>query len=396
MRWQVVAGSDTIARGLVDDLDCPPHQTTQISIPLPAIRPEPGVEYFLDIRFDNAGTDEVAEPAFAEAVAWEQFRLPVYANRSSVDVRRAAKITPTTSDSLLVLRGEATDFELTFDLIAGTIRSYTFQGVELIRTGPEPNFWRPPTDNDFGNDMPRRLGIWRNASRDRMVTDVEHWQNSDRDVEIYVTTHLAAGDSEHRARYHVFGNGEVVMTNTFLPGTEDLPDLPKYGVSLTLPATFDQVQWLGRGPLENYWDRKTGANVGLHFSGVDRMHFPYIRPQETGNRADVRWVALSNSDGVGLLAVSDSLMNMSAMLFADEDFDEGDALTYRHTFDLVERAYVTLDLDYRQMGLGGDTSWGARPHPRYRLPPRRYEYRIRLLPFWPEDKPPVELALERF
>jgi beta-galactosidase len=194
----------------------------------------------------------------------------------------------------------------------------------------------------------------------------------------------------------VLGTGEVVITNTFMPGTEELPDLPKFGMTLTLPRSFEHVEWFGRGPYENYWDRKTGAPVGLYSSLVEEMSYPYIRPQENGNRSDVRWIALTNDDGVGLLAVSDSLMNVSAMFYADEDFDEGDSYTYRHTFDLEARDYVTLDLDYAQMGLGGDTSWGARPHPQYRLPPRRYEYRVRLVPFGSDDRTPKELARNRF
>jgi beta-galactosidase len=188
----------------------------------------------------------------------------------------------------------------------------------------------------------------------------------------------------------------VVITSTFFPGTVELPDLPKVGMTLTLPRSFDRVEWFGRGPHENYADRKTGAWVGTYRKGVEDMFYPYIRPQETGNRTDVRWIALSNEAGVGLLAVSDSLMSASALLYADEDLDEGDSPTYRHTFDLEPRDYVTLDLDHAQMGLGGDTSWGARPHTQYRLPPQPYEYRVRLLPFGPGDETPAELARERF
>ncbi len=390
MEWHVVAGTDTIARGVVDDLDGPPHAAVPIWLPIPDIVPEPGVEYFLDVRFVGVEGGE------GEEVAWEQFRLPVYAERASVDVRRAAKITHIQTDSLLTLRGEATDFEFVFDLAAGTIASYRYRGVDLLRTGPEPNFWRPPTDNDYGKEMPRRQGVWRHAGRDRTVDKVEYWQNSDRDVEIYVTALPAAGESRFLTHYHVFGTGEVVITNEFEPGTESIPDLPKLGITLTLPRSIERVDWLGRGPYENYWDRKTGAAVGAYSSTVEELFFSYIRPQETGNRADVRWVALTNEEGVGLLAVSDSVMSFSALLYADEDLDEGDSYTYRHTFDLEPRDYVTLDLDYAQMGLGGDTSWGARPHPQYRLPPRRYEYSVRLLPFGPGDGAPSEIALQRF
>lgn len=394
MQWDVTAGTDTLARGLVTDLDGPPLSAVPIRLALPSIVPEPGTEYFLNVRFFAVDADVLGERG--REVAWEQFRLPIYAERVAVDIRKTAKITRSEIDGLLVLRGEARDFEVLFDLASGTMTAYRFQGVDLIGSGPEPNFWRPPTDNDYGNAMPERQGVWRFAVRDRTIRRVEHWQNSDRDVEIYVTSILAAGESKLVTKYHVFGNGEVVITNTFTPGVFDLPNLPKMGMTLTLPGSFDRVEWYGRGPHESYADRKTGAAVGAYRRGVEDMFYPYIRPQENGNRTDVRWIALTNEAGVGLLAVGDSLINASAMFFADEDLDEGDSKTYRHTFDLEPRDYVTLDLDHRQMGLGGDTSWGAVILPHYRISPRSYEYRVRLLPFGPSYGSPMILSKQRF
>jgi beta-galactosidase len=230
--------------------------------------------------------------------------------------------------------------------------------------------------------MPERLGIWRDASNAPTVTQVEHWQNSDRDVEITVTRSLApAGGSLHKVHFHVFGNGEVVLSTSFQPAALDLPDLPKFGLTLTLPSETRQVRWFGRGPHENYRDRKSGAEIGTYEATVDELFTPYIRPQENGNRTDVRWVALSRDDGVGLLAVADSVMEFSALRFGDADFDEGNQPTHRHVWELVQRDYVVLDLDLAQMGVGGDTSWGARPHPEYRIPAGPYAYRIRLVPF---------------
>ena len=141
------------------------------------------------------------------------------------------------------------------------------------------------------------------------------------------------------------------------------------------------MSWFGRGPHETYWDRKSGAPVGLYRARVRDLLTPYIRPQENGNRTDVRWVALTAEDGVGLLITGDPTMEFSALHFTDDDFDEGPEPTHRHLWDLIPRDQVTLDLDMRQMGVGGDTSWGARPLPQYRLPAGPYQYRLRILPF---------------
>jgi beta-galactosidase len=392
--WELAAEGRAIVTGEMADLNVPARSTARIRLPLPTILPEPGVEYFLNSSFRTRTTLGLLEAG--HEVAREQIRLPLHQESVSVDVLKAAKIWRETYGDTLYLRGEARDFVVAFDITSGSLVAYRYGGVSLIRTGPEPGFWRPPTDNDYGNNMPVRHSVWRHAARDREIRRVEHWQNSDRDVEIYVTAILPAGQSKHVTKYHVFGNGEIVVTSMFTPGSIDLPDLPKFGMTLTLPGEFDRVEWLGRGPHESYADRKTGAAVGLYSSRVADMFYPYIRPQETGNRSEVRWIAVTNADGFGLLAVADSLMNASALYYADEDLDEGDRKTYRHVFDLVPRDHVVLDLDHAQMGLGGDTSWGAVIHQQYRLPAREYSYRVRLVPIGPGDEAAMELAKQRF
>ena len=394
LEWDVMSDDSVVAQGTVDNSDVSPHATRSLTLPLPAVTPAAGVEYFLNVRFLTSAEADLL-PA-GHVVAWEQLRLPGYRDRVAVDVTKTAKITRTRNGDLLTLQGEVRDFALTFDLERGELISYSYRGVDLIETGPEPNFWRPPTDNDYGSNMPTRQGAWRHAGRERTMERVEWRQNSDRDVEIYVTSTLPVAESKHVTKYHVFGNGEVVITNSFTPGDIDLSDLPKFGMSLTLPREFDQAEWYGRGPYESYRDRKTGVAVGVYRSSVEELYYPYIRPQENGNRTDVRWIALKNQDGIGLLAVADSLMEVSALHFDDADFDEGDQKTYRHAFDVRRRNHVTLDLDYRQMGLGGDTSWGAVILPQYRIQAREYSQRVRLVPFGPGDASPMALSKQRF
>ena len=211
-----------------------------------------------------------------------------------------------------------------------------------------------------------------------------------------VTLHLPDVGSFHTLGYRVYGNGEMVITSALEVGAADLPDLPKFGISLSLPADLDQATWFGRGPHESYSDRKTGAPVGVYRAEVADLSFPYIRPQETGNRTDVRWVALSDREGRGVMAVADPVMEFSALFYEDEDLDEGDAPTHRHQWDLERRETVTLDLDLAQMGVGGDTSWGARPHGEYRLPSKAYGYRVRLVPVDLSKRSLADLARQRW
>jgi len=385
LEWELMADDRVVdsAHGL--EIDVPPHEAAVLEVDLPTIVPAPGVEYFLNLRFvDEAGAER----------AWEQFRFARAAQETNAELRRIGKMTPRDSETHLRIEGDR--FAVTFDKRSGELSSLVYEGVELLLSGPTPNFWRAPTDNDYGNDMPARLGAWRSAGPDRVVQSVSYRQNSDRDVIVDVVAALDPGGSRLETTYHVYGSGDVIVEMTLTPGEPSLPDLPRFGMTLTLPAEFDTMAWFGRGPHESYWDRKSGARVGRYEGNVLDQYHPYIRPQENGNKTDVRWVSLVNQGGTGLLAVGLPQLDVSAYPFRNEDFDAGDEKQQRHTTDVSPRDLVTLNLDYRQMGVGGDTSWGARTHPEYTLPAGRYHYRFRLRPFSRTDPDPMVLSRESF
>jgi beta-galactosidase len=350
------------------------------------------VEYFLNLSFVTQ-SDAPLLPKGHE-VAWEQFQMPRYLPKVEVVERRAGKLLPSNRGRELHIQGDR--FTVSFDRRLGDITSLTSKGTELVQSGPEPNFWRAPTDNDFGNDMPQRLGAWRQAGENRTIDEVSIRQNSDRDFVVAVASTLPVGGSKLFTTYRVFGSGDILIENRFLPGTVGLPELPRLGMTLTLAAELEDMTWFGRGTHESYWDRKTGAAVGLYSGKVMDQYHPYVRPQENGNKTDVRWVALSNEEGVGLLAVGMPLMGVSAHHFTVDDFDPGPAKRQRHASDLKRRDLVTLNLDYMQMGVGGDTSWGAVIHPQYRLPAEEYSYTVRLRPFSPVDESPMKLSKQAF
>jgi beta-galactosidase len=392
LRWAVTGDGREVAAGSLANLRLAPHQVRTVSLPLPAIDPEPGIEYFLDVRF-HTRRDEPLVPA-GHLVAWEQFELPVYRPYTEAPLARAKKLVRTVEDGELHIQGE--DFSLAIDLSDGQITSFAFEGAELVLSGPVPSFWRPPTDNDFGNGMPERQGIWKEAGPEREIDSVSWYQNSNRDVHVEITATLPAGDSKLFTEYVIWGSGEVVVSNRFVPGAIDLPNLPRLGMNMTLPRGLENIEWLGRGPHENYQDRNSGAAIGLYRGTVAEQYFPYIRPQENGYKTDVRWVALTNAEGVGLLAAGMPTFSFSALHFLNEDFDPGPEKEQRHTTDLVERDLVALRLDYGQMGVGGDTSWGARPHPQYTLPPQEYAYSILLKPLSTADGPAAQQAKHDF
>lgn len=392
--WSISNDSGLVATAAIENLEVEARGSIDVVLPLPTLEPIPGAEYFLDITFRTAD-DSVLIPA-GHVVARDQFKMPVDVPRTAVSERKAAKITRWTEDDVFYLKGEAEDFEAAFDLTTGELVHYRFHGVDLITSGPKPNFWRPPTDNDYGWEMPRLLGAWKHAMQDARLLRVEAAQHSDRDAVIDMAYRLPVGDSIQKISYHVFGNGEIVITSSFKPGDIDLPDLPRYGMYMQVPETFSLVEWFGRGPHESYADRKHSARIARFSGPSNEQFYNYIRPQETGNKADVRWIALSNPNGIGLLAVGDQPLNASVYPFDHADFDDGVPARHRHSYDLVEKPYLTLNLDHKMMGVGGDTSWGAVIHPQFLVPAEEYSYRIRLQPYSTETGDPAMISRERF
>jgi beta-galactosidase len=388
MRWSIVADGEPFAEGRPFDLQIAPHDSALVRVPLPAIEPQPGAEYLLKIEYVTKGTAPLV-PA-GHRVAWDQFELPFHEPGPALDTSRLPPVRLGESDETYIVTGDR--FRLSIDRTTGVLGSFVYDGTELIRSGLEPNFWRAPIDNDFGNDMQRRHRVWRQAGAERLVMSVEAQQRTENVVQIDIAATIPAGFAKHYTSYTVYGSGDVIVEIRFVPGDTTLPELPRFGMTMTLPAEFEHIQWYGRGPHESYWYRKTGAPVGAYNGTVMEQYFPYIRPQENGNKTDVRWVALTNSSGVGLLAVGMPLLNVSAHHFTIEDFDEGLEKRNRHTYHLRPRDLVTLNLDWKQMGVGGDTSWGARTHPEYMLPVREYSYSFRLRPFARGEAEPAVLS----
>jgi len=238
--------------------------------------------------------------------------------------------------------------------------------------------------------MPERLGIWRYAGSLMTVRDVTVVTESQNVATVTFETALPSVASLYSVSYTIFGTGDIVISNRFKPGME-LPTLPRYGMQMTVNGSMDNMKWYGRGPHESYWDRKTGTRVGVYEGSVDDQFVQYVRPQENGNKTDVRWVSLSNGSGKGLLVVGMPLLSVSAHHYTTSDLESAG-----HPFDLNRRDTITLNIDYRQTGVGGDNSWGARPHPEYRLEPKVYSYSYRLRPYDTSSENPAQLAKQVF
>ncbi len=187
---------------------------------------------------------------------------------------------------------------------------------------------------------------------------------------------VPAGPSPYRVSYTVRGDGVITADVRLTPGPAELPRLPRFGMEMTLPPGFEDLQWFGRGPHESYWDRKVGARVGRHAGTVAAQAHPYVRPQETGNKTDVRWMAVRDPRGAGLLVAGLPHLSVTALHYTTADLDEGEKKVNRHAGEVPARDFVRLNVDDRQMGVGGVNSWGPTALPEYSLPYGEYRYRF--------------------
>ena len=387
MVWELNKDDEVVQSGEMN-LDISPLERTNVQIDLN--RPESidnGAEYWLNIRFETLEDEKWANAG--HIIATEQFRIDF--SEESKDVVDVASMNDVeianNDDTNLTLRG--TDFELNFNKVKGNIDSFKNNGKELLSAPIEPDFWRAPVDNDKENGMPNRTGTWKNAGKNRTIGNVTVTEDeSGKFVTIEASATLPTTTaSSYKNIIKVYGDGEVVITSELNPGASNLPEIPAIGMEFNMPAEFENLDWYGRGPQENYWDRNKGAHVGVYSSTVEDQFFKYIEPSEMGNKTDIRWMTLTNNDGVGLMVSGDPYVEASALHYTEEELG-----SKKHPHELVKSEDVVVNVNYRQMGVGGDDSWGARPKPEYTLYPNQdYVYRMVLRPINTEAQSPMEL-----
>ena len=264
--------------------------------------------------------------AWADAgheIAWQQFKLPLVAAASKTSVERATAGLPPLKlgqDGGATIRGK--DFVVAIDKKRGWISSLKYHDTELIQAPLRPDFWRAPTDNDRGNGMPRRRAEWQNVYRSWKVTSLRVDQPSPQRVDVVVQADLPEVASQYALAYTIFGDGRIVVDAKFTPGDKKgLSELPRFGMQMTLPAGFETLTWYGRGPWETYCDRNDAWVNIFHGKVADQFFRDYVKPGESGNKVEVRWAALTNLRGVGLLAVGVPLLSVNASHSTAEDLE---------------------------------------------------------------------------
>ncbi|MEL4454903.1 glycoside hydrolase family 2 TIM barrel-domain containing protein [Lutimonas vermicola] len=387
--WELLGNGIKKASGALPNIDLKPGQNIDIYISEVDDFAETE-ELILTIAAYSRNADGLVPRG--HKVAWEQFVLhspePVtFANSDKKVILGESETSITVSSSSI---------KLVFDKSDGILSELVIDNENLLHKGKgfTPNFWRAPIDNDFGNDMHKRTKDWRYVSKHRKLSRLTSGMNQGNavvkvDYELFNATEQKIAD--FHVKYTINGEGNVLVDCNLNKTDGNWAETPRIGLNIELIGEMETLSWYGRGPFESYWDRKTGAPIGIYSGSVSDQYWAYLRPQENGNKTDVRWIKLSKPvNGHGLLIKGIPTVDFSVHHQIMEDFEslertdgrhrDGDIVKNRHTIDVQNRNLTSLNIDYRQMGVGGDNSWGARTHPEYLLNGKNYTYSFIMIP----------------
>jgi beta-galactosidase len=382
--WELLRNGEVATSGRIENLTGVAPDSAKILSVLPNFKPAQGIEYFLNVSIKSKMT-EYGIPN-ETILAYQQFTYP-YEKTSATTLAllsqpvKGAKpqkgqptmqVKETEKDIAIAC---STGMSIVFDKYSGTISRYEYNGLPLMKQGPMPNFWRPATDNDYGANLQKNLRVWKDVGRDNIAIFSKVSQVSPVLYQIVFEKVLLSGDAGYFTTYKIDVDGNILVMQEFQVNKGNHPMLPKMGNQLIMSKEFDNIKWYGRGPVETYPDRKTAGTIGIFGGKVKDQYHPYIRPQESGNKTDVRWVSLTNAMGKGIMIQEDEHhLNANALPYHIDDLDPAPDKAQYHSGELVERDEIYLHIDMNQMGVGGINSWGELPLKTYQLSYQNYAY----------------------
>jgi beta-galactosidase len=375
--WTLVRDGKAVQNGSVENLDVAPQQRATLQLPYQV--PADG-EVMLNIEFQMKN----AEPLMVagQVVAHRQLTIREVAPTLPALQAGTAKVKAKDDKkgSLITITAEGR-YDIAFDKTTGLLARYQVGGFDLLPEGGiiKPNFWRAVTDNDMGASLQKKYVAWRNP--EMKLLGMQLIKVAKDVYSVKADYDLPAVKARLTMTYTVDGNGVIDVTEA-LDATEgaEVSNMLRFGMLADLPYNMDKSEYYGRGPVENYADRKLSQNVGRYVQTADQQFYPYIRPQETGTKSDVRWWCQTDGSGRGLTITSDRLFSASALHYTVGDLDDGDEKEQRHSPDVPKSKYTQLCFDLVQAGLGGVNSWGALPLDAYRLPYQDRVFHFRLTP----------------
>lgn len=381
LEWQVLKGGEIMRSGRVEDLNVGPQQTIKIKLPIG--KTCQCSEWLLNVAYKLKNTEGLL-PA-GHTIAKQQLVLNPY-KAPSMELKNQAKsnwevVEPTLKENderYLIVNGE--NFRIEFDKQNGYLSKYQVNGLDMMKEGSylKPNFWRAPTDNDFGAYLQRRYAVWKNPT----IKLVSLQQRiADQQAIIEAAYELPEVSAKLNLTYVINNEGTMKVTQKMTADKNaKVANMFRFGMQMQMPRSFDQVEYYGRGPVENYIDRKGNANLGIYRQSVAEQFYSYIRPQETGTKSDLRWWKTLNVSGHGIQIVAAEPFSASALHYTIESLDEGTHKQQGHSPEVEEADLTNFCFDLIQAGLGCEDSWGRIARPEYQVPYGDYEFTFILKP----------------
>ena len=378
IKWEVTANGAKIQEGFLDRFQVDPGGLKEVKIPFKTPELRSNTEYHLKIISILAEDSLWAKKGYI--LAWDQFKIPY-----NVPISAEGKLNELDDvgieelEDCFIIKGET--FKVRLGKITGAIEHLFFRNLDIILKPLIPNFWRAPTDNELGFVVFADVEVtgidktWKKASETRTIINIHYEKINSKAIRIYVKSQVINAEKPLDTTYTIYGNGDILIENKFTPSK----NMIRFGMQMVISGEFNRMTWFGRGPHETMLDRKTGAAVGIYSGFVKDLIHPYIRPQENGNRTDVRWVAMTNIEGSGIL-ISDlggTNLSISAWPYTMKDLEEA-----KHNHDLPQREHITLNVDYKQQGVGGDIPALAVLHNKYKLKAKNeFKYSFLIKPY---------------
>jgi beta-galactosidase len=354
LKWEITANGNIIEKGEFKELKIKPNKKKTIEIPFTKPDLQPNTEYHFKVIFELKNDTLWAKKG--HIIAWEQFKIPFNVPAAKpIDINDFPMLNLVEENTYMVITGK--DFEIIIGKKSGALESIKISQKDLLKAPLIPNFWRAPIDNDIGfqdedlEDFDQGTSsldyTWKDAGKNREISDFIFEDLKPNVKKITAEFKIVNSDKPLKTVYIIYGNGDILIENNFIPNKEMI----RFGMQTKVSGEFNEITWYGRGPHETMEDRKTGAAVGIYSMKIKDLIHNYVRPQENGNRSDVRWAIFSNENNEGLLIASleRDYLNISAWPYTMEDLESA-----THIHELPYRENITLNIDYKQKGVGGD------------------------------------------
>ena len=374
LAWSLIEDGVETQNGTIADIDVAPHQTKTFTLPYDLTQAK-GKEIFLNIDFRLKKAEPLMEAG--QIVAYNQLVVKAKkcdkscaANQAETGKVKNVKTKFTDKKGEQDITVSTADLTVKVNRTTGFISKYTYQGKSFLGEGGtlKPNFWRAPTDNDMGAGLQKKFKVWKNPKLELSGITVEKNKKANT-YTICANYNIPEVMGKLELIYQIMPNtGAVKVTENFIATEgEKVSDLFRFGMLMQLPYEMDKSQYYGRGPIENYSDREDCMKIGIYSNDADNQYFPYVRPQESGTKGDIRWWKQTDAAGFGFMVKNCKPFYASALHFDTEELDDGDEKDQRHSFNLKKSKYTNLFLDGEHMGVGGENSWGAWPLEKYRI-----------------------------